>query len=115
MGVGFGEASTDNADGPGVERLATAGEGGGGIELRAGVDVGAASGVDTDFWNAFGSFAHSRSLAELMRSLTMRLAGSAETLSSRASFLLCLDGRTSCCRAASSGVAERPMADRIAA
>jgi hypothetical protein len=122
MGVagGRGEASAD-AGTPDVERGGMAGEGGGGIEfavgvLRAGGCEGAIMGVEAGFANDLGFFCHSLSLAGEMRSLTMSDEGSV-TLSSRASYLSDLDtlGSWWLWRVEISGVADRPIADRMAA
>jgi hypothetical protein len=119
---GRGEASPE-AEAPGVVGCGIAGEGGGGIELATGVFLaggctGAIIGVEAGFANALGFRCHSRNLADDIRSLTMRVLGSG-MLSSRASYRCDLDvlGSLSCrlCRVATSGVADLPMADLIAA
>jgi hypothetical protein len=117
---GRGEASAD-AGLPGVALVGIAGEGGGGIELAPGVFLEGACtdaiiGVEAGFAKALGFRCHSRSFAGDIRSLTMRVVGSG-TLSSRASYRSDRDvlGSWWLCKAASSGVADRPIADRMAA
>jgi hypothetical protein len=118
---GRGEASVD-AGTPGVDRGGMAGEGGGGIEFavgvpRAGGCEGAIIGVEAGFENALGFLCHSLNLAGDIRSLTMSDDGGSVTLSSRASYLSDLDALGSwwLWRVEISGVADRPMADRMAA
>jgi hypothetical protein len=86
-----------------------------GVLLEGGC-TGATMGVEAGFANALGFRCNSFNFADDIRSLTMRVVGSG-TLSSRASYLIDLDVLDSCkfCNVATSGVADRPMADLIAA
>ena len=99
VGVGvegcFGDASTEVAA-AGVERCGIAGDGGGGIAFAVGVlrCAEAGVGVEAGFAKALGFLCHSFNLAAEMRSLTKSL-GASGTLSSRASYLICLAVRVS--------------------
>jgi hypothetical protein len=82
--------------------------------LRNWGGVGAFAGVVTDFANAFGFWRYSRNFLGFIRSLTINDMGS-DTLSSRTSYLRDLDDALPSFKAATSGVADLPRADLIAA